>query len=71
MRLIDADFVNSSLQELYEEAKANKKKTMALTFKKMQAILENVPTANPTCPECGTVLAGEVRERQETDTKTN
>lgn len=69
MRLIDADMLIRQLTRIKSDAKL-KKRASAL-YDKMISILNDTPTANQTCFNCGTVLAGEIRERQETDTETN
>jgi len=67
MRLIDAEMFAKQLKRISIDAKAKKQSYSA--YEKILKILNDVPTANPTCPDCGTVLAGEIHERQEADTK--
>ena len=69
MRLIDAEIFAKQLKRLSNDAKA--KRQSYSTYDKVIKLLEEVPTANPTCHNCGTVLAGEIHERQEVDTKTD
>jgi len=69
MRLIDADMFAKQLKQRGNDAKAKKQPTGI--YEKMIKLLDEVPTANPTCHNCGTVLAGEIRERQKVDAKTN
>lgn len=67
MRLIDADMLVKQLKQRCNDAKA--KKQSYSIYEKMIKILNEVPTANQTCHNCGTVLAGEIRERQEANSK--
>ena len=69
MRLIDAEMFSKQLKRLSIDAKA--KKQSHSIYDKVIKLLDEVPTANPTCQNCGTVLAGEIHERQEVDAKAN
>ena len=58
MRLIDAEYVENVVRETHKRS-----------YTKFLQLLKKVPTVNPTCPECGTVLEGEIHERHPTDSK--
>ena len=69
MRLIDAELFEKQLRQRCNDAKA--KKQSYSTYEKVIKLLSEVPTANPTCHNCGTVLAGEIHERQTINPETN